>query len=124
MVIETSAFIAVALTEPGWKELVEKASRTKNVMAAPSWLEASMVLSGRLGDAGRAMENTRTTMRLQIVSFTPEDANLAREAFDRYGKGRHPARLNFGDCMAYALAKRIGEPLLYVGEDFTLTDLA
>ncbi|CAN5699935.1 hypothetical protein BH11ARM2_BH11ARM2_06460 [soil metagenome] len=93
-------------------------------MTAPSWLEAYMVLSSRIANARNAMENARNTMRTTVVPFTPRDAELARDAFDRYGKGRHPARLNYGDCMAYALAKRLGEPLLYVGGDFAQTDLA
>jgi ribonuclease VapC len=84
-----------------------------------------MVLLARQGDDGvRDLDLYIARSRMEIVPFTESQARLARDAFKRYGKGRHPAKLNFGDCMAYALAKETGEDLLFKGTDFGQTDIA
>lgn len=85
-----------------------------------------MVFENR-ASAGSAKEldSLIVELELAISSFSPEQAEIAREAFRRFGRGRgHPAQLNFGDCMAYALAKERGEPLLFKGDDFSKTDIA
>lgn len=98
--------------------------------AAPRWsvvssVEAHIVLGSRLSgaDANRARQLI-SGLGLVLEPVTVAQAQLAREAYDRFGKGRHPARLNLGDCFSYALAKATGEPLLFKGDDFALTDVA
>lgn len=123
MVIDSSALIAIFFNEPErrlFDELIE-AGPTKLISAA-IFLETAMVLERRAGQAPQLDRFIREAP-LEILSVTPEQATLAREAFRRYGKGRHPARLNFGDCFTYALYKSSGEPLLQKGEDFKKTDL-
>jgi ribonuclease VapC len=84
-----------------------------------------MILQSRRGvDGVRDLDLLIVRFRIEIVAFTESQARLAREAFKRYGKGRHPAQLNFGDCIAYALAKETGEELLFKGIDFAQTDIA
>jgi ribonuclease VapC len=88
-------------------------------------VEASLVLMRRRTTAATAaLDSLIGHLRIQIISVDHHQALLAREAFQRFGKGRHPAALNFGDCFAYALAKQTGEPLLYKGNDFRRTDIA
>jgi len=83
-----------------------------------------MVLQARKGTNGvRALDLMIARFRIEIVPFTEAQARVARVAFERYGKGRHPAQLNFGDCIAYALAKETGEELLFKGRDFGRTDI-
>jgi ribonuclease VapC len=83
-----------------------------------------IILGRRNEDGLRDLDSYVARSRMEIVPFTETHARLAREAFKRYGKGHHPAQLNFGDCMAYALAKYSGEELLFKGTDFALTDIA
>lgn len=94
-------------------------------MSSAGLLEASMTLQSRKGAAGvRDLELLIMRFKLEIAPFTESQARIALVAFERYGKGRHPAQLNFGDCMAYALAKETGEELLFKGTDFGKTDIA
>ncbi len=94
------------------------------VMGAPSKLEASMVVGGRYGQDGIVELNLLlNTYSIEIVSWTDDLATTAIDAFMRFGKGRHPAHLNFGDCMSYAVAKDMDAPLLYKGGDFAKTDI-
>ena len=87
-------------------------------------LETSIVIEGRYGDEGaRDFDLLMAKLVIEIVPLTSKQADLARKAYRRYGKGRNPAGLNFGDCFAYALAKDTGEPLLYKGDDFARTDI-
>jgi len=89
-----------------------------------SFLEASIVAETRAGDRGlRQFDHFMRESGLAVEAVTHEHALIAREGFSNYGKGRHPAGLNFGDCFAYALAKSTGEPLLFKGEDFRQTDV-
>jgi ribonuclease VapC len=125
MIVETSALVAILLREPNFEELVFKLAETdiRNLSAA-SYLEASIVLVKKRGEE-IALELDRAIheMEIAVVPVTADEARAARSAFLQYGKGRHPAQLNFGDCFAYALAKTRGEALLCKGNDFTKTDL-
>ena len=125
MVIDISALLAILLNEPDRRAFDEAIDRDLvRLMAAPTYLETSMVIAGRRGDAGlNRLQRLVDVADIEIVAFTGEHAELARLAFLAYGKGRHRAALNFGDCMSYALAKATGEPLLFKGTDFGLTDI-
>lgn len=93
-------------------------------IAAPGLVEAYMVCEGRAGENGaRQLDALLERLGPEIVPFTAEHAALAREGWRRYGKGRHPAGLNMGDCFAYALAKARHQPLLFKGDDFAQTDV-
>src|SRR5271165_6210194 len=92
--------------------------------APPNFVELSMVVEGQIGpEAGRQCDVFFRRAEIVIEPVTVEQAHLARQAFLDFGIGRHPAKLNFGDCFAYALAKTTGEPLLFKGEDFKKTDI-
>jgi ribonuclease VapC len=125
MVLDTSAILAILLQEPDEPRLKRRilaSSRLK--IGAPTLLEASMVIGSRQGPSGpQKVERFLRDLQVEVVPFTAEHAAAAHDAFLRYGKGRHPAALNFGDCMAYAVAKVGGMPLLFVGNDFAQTDL-
>lgn len=93
-------------------------------ISAPIWFEMCMVLSSRrVGSSPQFLQNFADEFGVEQVAFTPEHSKLATEAWTRYGKGNHPAGLNFGDCMSYATAKLADEPLLFVGDDFAKTDI-
>ena len=125
MTLDTSAVMAVLLDEPERAEfasLIEQAPR--RIISSVSVLEAAMVLEGRKGDdAGFDLDQFLHKASVETVAFDAEQLAAARTAFRRYGKGRHPAGLNFGDCAAYALAQWSGEPLLFKGTDFAATDI-
>lgn len=125
MVIDSSALIAILFEESGFRALVERAGDSDLVLiGAPTVFEASMVLTSRFrSDARLRLTGLLDTMRIEIVPFGPEHFDAALEAFRRFGKGRHPAKLNFGDCMSYAVASVAGLPLLYTGNDFSKTDI-
>lgn len=125
MVVDTSALIAILLAEPEADRLIDvfetgAAAR----MSAASLVEGAIVMQRRQGDEGEArFDRLVRRLDLEIVPVTREHAEIARASFRRFGKGRHPAGLNFGDCFAYALARSLGEPLLFVGDDFSQTDI-
>jgi ribonuclease VapC len=123
--LDTSAVLAVLQDEPERAEfigLIEQDVRL--IISSVSVLEAAMVLEGRKGDdAGADLDAFLLRTSTEIVPFDSEQLSLARRAFRRFGKGRHPAGLNFGDCVAYALALWSGEPLLFKGSDFSATDV-
>jgi len=125
MVIDSSALLSIYLRESGHEAFFEKISRsTIAVIGAPTLLEVTIVLSARTKrDARREIARSLRQLRVQVVPFTEEHFDVAADAFLRYGKGRHPAALNFGDCMSYAVAAVSGLPLLYTGKDFTQTDI-
>lgn len=125
MVIDSSAIVAYATKEPQARSINDAiADASVRSVAAPTWFEASMVLrSARFSLEPSEIDGLRDVLGLQISAFTAEHVDVARDAWERYGKGRHPASLNFGDCIAYAVAKVAGEPLLYVGDDFARTDI-
>ena len=125
MVIDTSAVIAVLQQEPeaaGYATLIEDA--TVRLVSAVSVLEAGILAESRKGEEGTLeLDAFISASELEVVAFDREQAAVACEAFRRYGKGRHPANLNFGDCAVYALAACWAEPLLFKGDDFAATDL-
>ena len=125
MTLDTSAVLAVLQDEAERTEfvsLIEQASR--RLISAVSVLEAAMVLEGRKGnDAGSDLDLFLQRASIETVAFDEEQLMLARTAFRLFGKGRHAAGLNFGDCASYALAQWSGEPLLFKGSDFTATDV-
>jgi ribonuclease VapC len=125
MVIDTSAIVAIFFGEPDARRYRERiADDPVRLVSAATLVEAAMVLEGRFGEAGGAeLDLWLHKADVEIVAVTAEHADQARRAWRRYGKGRHPARLNFGDCFSYALAKLTDEPLLYKGDDFAKTDI-
>lgn len=125
MVADTSALVAVLLREPTADRLAGALDHAPMIRcSAVSLVEAAMVMQGRLGERGeRELDLLVARLRVEIVPVTVEQAEVARSAFRRFGKGRHPAGLNFGDCFSYALARALGEPLLFVGNDFSRTDV-
>jgi ribonuclease VapC len=126
MVIDSSAVVAILFREPE-AEWFEAAilSDSMRYMSAASLVESSIVLDGHLGEKASAkLDDFVLRVGIEIVPVSVEQAEVARHAFRQYGKGRHKAGLNFGDCFSYALAKVSGETLLYKGNDFALTDLA
>lgn len=93
-------------------------------MSVASLLETTMVVEGRVGSSGSFdLDALLATYEIELIPVDAEQAEAARVAWRRYGKGNHPARLNFGDCFSYALAKTTGEPLLFKGNDFSQTDI-
>lgn len=127
IVIDSSALIAILRREPEADAFLTiiVTARTR-LMSSVSFLETSMVLAGRTGDAMRWADLDALIDRaaIEVVSQDADQAAQARRAFLTYGKGRHPARLNLGDCASYALAKTRDLPLLFKGDDFSLTDLS
>lgn len=126
MIVDSSALIAILLKEPDARRLASAIAQSSACrLPATCFLEASMLLLGRRGEDGvRDLDLFLARSGMEIVPFSESQARLAREAFRRYGKGRHPASLNFGDCMTYALARETGEELLFKGNDFAQTDIA
>lgn len=126
MVIDSSALIAILQDEPERAALVAKiAADPVRVLSAANYLEVAIVIDDRLGAAGaRDLKLLLVEAAIRIMPVTVEHAELARTAYRRFGRGNHPARLNFGDCFAYALARETGEPLLFKGGDFGQTDIA
>lgn len=125
MVIDTSAIVAILFDEPERRKLTEAVEADpKRLLSASNLLECALVVEARHGDAGgRELDLLLHRAAIETVSVTAEHAELARRAWRRYGRGKHPAGLNFGDCFAYALAASAAEPLLYLGDDFSRTDI-
>ena len=125
MVVDSSALVAILREESGHERLLRKAlDADRAVIGASVAFETAMVLSGRWHrDARSTLHGLLRTIGAEIVPFTEEHYEAALSAFLRYGKGRHPAGLNFGDCMSYAFARVSGLPLLYTGNDFSKTDI-
>jgi len=124
VIVDSSALVAIVLREPGWEALVDKLSAEPAGAGAPTLAEAGMVLTARLGPRGRSLlARIVQEARIVVVPFTDEHWPIAIDAYARFGKGRHAADLNFGDCLTYAVASLAGQPLLCLGEDFARTDL-
>jgi ribonuclease VapC len=123
--VDTSALVALAVREADADTFALILSRQECIIGTPTLVELTMVLRGRLVDEpDRFIDDVLKKTSLSPEPFTLEMYHAAREAFARYGKGTgHPARLNFGDCLSYAVAKVRGLPLLYKGEDFARTDI-
>lgn len=126
MVIDTSALIAIFLAETERRQFLDRiVQAATRLISAANALETGIVLEARRGEAaGREFDLFLVRANLQVVPVDSEQVEIARSAWRRYGKGRHPAGLNFGDCFAYALAKSSGEPLLAKDTDFSITDIA
>jgi ribonuclease VapC len=125
MVLDTSALVAIVLKEPAGDLIRTKieAAATSGI-PAPALVEAAMVLSRRIGgDPIPLLTQLLDALEIQVIPLNGEHSRLAVQAFLRFGKGRHPAALNFGDCMVYAVASLANQPLLYIGNDFAQTDL-
>jgi ribonuclease VapC len=125
VIVDTSVLVAILAREPGFELLDDAITRAPSCrLSAAGYVETSIVVESRGGpDARRFLESLMRRAAISIEPVTVEQALLAREAFSDYGKGRHPAGLNFGDCFSYALAKATGEPLLFKGDDFQKTDV-
>lgn len=126
LVVDTSALVAVALDEPECPRIIATlgAPSGRAGIGAPTVVELGMVLTSRLGQDGRPfVAGLLGEFEIGIIPFADTHWRVAVEAFARFGRGRHPAALNFGDCLTYATARVADAPLLFVGEDFTHTDL-
>ena len=125
MVIDTSALVAIFLGEPERNSFLEHILQAETkLLSAANAFETGIVLEAKRGEAaGREFDLFVVRAQLEIVPVEAEQADIARSAWRKYGKGRHVAGLNFGDCFAYALAKFSGQKLLAKGEDFRFTDL-
>jgi ribonuclease VapC len=125
LIVDSSVLVAILQAEPGYIRFLDAILAADQVaVPAPNYLETCMVLAGRKSET--ALDRLDAYMResnLSILPFTADHALIARDAFVRYGKGRHKAGLNFGDCIAYAAAKLEAMPLLFKGGDFSLTDV-
>lgn len=125
MIIDTSALVAILFGEPEaarYVRTIHDADQCR--ISAANFVELSIVIGSQMGpEGGRQCDAFFRRTDITIEPVTVEQAHLARQAFLDYGKGRHPAKLNFGDCFAYALAKSAGEPLLFKGKDFRRTDV-
>ena len=125
MILDSSAIVSAVLRESGHEEIQRK-MREADVLAigAPTLVETGIVLIRKRGESGRAaIALLRESLDLVVTPFEGRHWEAAAEAFIRYRKGRHPAALNYGDCMTYATARLAGRPLLFVGEDFARTDI-
>lgn len=123
MVVDTSALCAVLFAEDGAGTILDALVADPRVfVSAATLVEAGIVVEARLGPtAGRELDLLLHRLRAQVVAVEEDQAELARRAWRRFGKSRHPAALNYGDCFSYALATALGEPLLCVGTDFPQT---
>jgi len=125
MILDSSAIVAVLRAEPEaptFASAIESSPRRR--VSAVSYVEAAVVIdSSRDAIASRRFDDFFRLSRIEVESVTLHQAEIARQAYRDFGKGRHPAGLNFGDCFAYALAKEMDEPLLFKGDDFRHTDV-
>lgn len=126
MVVDSSALLAVLLGESDAPDYADALARPgRKLMSSVSRMECGIVVEARKGEAGaKAFARLVALGGIDTVAFDAGQSEIAVDAWRRFGKGRHPAALNMGDCASYALAKLLGESLLWKGEDFSLTDLA
>lgn len=124
IVIDASAVVAILFQEPGYQELARKLESAEARFISPvSYAEVVMALARTLRDPKFALDQYMRQARIEIREIDAAQADWSVHAFLAYGKGRHPARLNLGDCFSYAAAKALNAPLLFVGNDFTHTDV-
>lgn len=125
MIIDTSVIIAIFFQEPGFEALISTLTDATEIgIGTPTLVECGIVLSARLDkDARGLLTRFLNEMNVVTIPFTELHYETAVSAWLKFGKGRHPAQLNFGDCMSYSTAKLANMPLLYIGNDFTHTDL-
>lgn len=125
MVVDTSALLAILLREPEHHSLAQLLADAEDpLISAATLLEASIVVQAKTGDDGvAALDELLAAASVRCVAVDRAQALAARHAYARYGQGRSPAALNFGDCFACALAQVHGRPLLFKGDDFSATDI-
>lgn len=125
MILDSSAVVSVLLREPGFEAVSDEVERGSELgIGAPTLAETGIVLRAKLGVAGRTLlARFLDEADVVVIPFGDEHWSIAVEAFSRFGKGRHPAGLNLGDCLTYATARLADEPLLCLGDDFPKTDL-
>jgi ribonuclease VapC len=125
VIVDSSVLLAIVFREPGYEDVLDRIQAAEAVAAAtPTLAETGIVLHARLGEKSRGMlERILDELAIEEIPFGEIHWREAVDAFRRFGKGRHAAALNFGDCLTYAAAKLAGEPLLFVGDDFSRTDL-
>lgn len=126
MVLDSSAVVAILFDEPERHTFTRAIERDpRRLLSAGNLLECALLVEARRGEAaGRELDLLLHRAEVQTIPVDADQIQLARSAWRRFGKGRHPAGLNFGDCFAYALSAASGEPLLFKGEDFAQTDVA
>lgn len=127
MIVDTSALVAIVVREPGYETIIEKLAAPATIagIGTPTIAELGIVVSARLRtDATGIIAELLDHLDIAAVPFGDAHWRAAVDAFWRFGRGRHPAGLNLGDCLTYAVARLANEPLLFVGEDFAATDLA
>lgn len=125
MILDASAVLAIVFGEPGFDVFARAISESASChISAATLLEVMVVAEGQGGDRGlRQVQAIFRNGKISVQPFTEEQAYVASQAYSNFGKGRHPAALNFGDCFSYALAKSMDEPLLFKGDDFRKTDI-
>jgi ribonuclease VapC len=125
MIVDSSALVAIILREEDESVFAHAMlQETSLKMSAANWLEAAMIIDSRKLPTGRIrFADVVADFRIEIVPVTPEIAERARRAHNEFGRGNHPARLNYGDCFAYATSAVLGESLLFKGRDFSQTDI-
>jgi ribonuclease VapC len=126
VVVDSSVLIAILLAEPESEDFAKRLIEIDEIyVSAVSVLESAMVIEYKKGEQGAIQfDELLKAIEPTIFAFDSQQVELARAAWWQYGKGRHPAKLNFGDCCSYAVAKYINKPLLFKGDDFSKTDLA
>jgi ribonuclease VapC len=126
MIVDSSILVAILLGEPGSEALLARLFQSDSLgLPAPSLPETGIVLTRRLkGDAIAILSDFLQALRIEIIPFSAGHAHAALRAFGQFGKGRHPAGLNFGDCIVCATARLANCPLFFVGDDFAKTDIA
>jgi ribonuclease VapC len=125
MTLDSSALVAILFAEPGYLDLVDRILAADYVrVGAPTVVETSLVFAGRRAvRSAESVDGLLTELGVTIVPFGEVEVRLAIEAFHRFGRGRHAAALNYGDCLAYATAASARDTLLFLGEDFSKTDV-
>lgn len=125
MILDSSAIVALVLREPGWERLVDKLGGEDTcAIGAPTLVETGIVLTARVGKkAPTVLARFLQEMGVVVIPFSEDHWAIAVDAYARFGKGRHAAGLNFGDCLTYATARAAEQALLFVGDDFARTDL-
>jgi ribonuclease VapC len=124
VIVDSSALMAIVGDEAGAEQLLKVAAGSICKMSVATWLEVTIVADARSTSHGERLDRIIEALEIEIVPVSTRHGEVARVAYRRYGRGSgSPARLNFGDCFAYALAVTTGEPLLFTGDDFTHTDV-
>src|SRR5215475_9628866 len=126
VIVDTSAIVAILLREPGWEAVMTRlGADSVPAIGAPTLAEVGLVLTARMGTEARTvLSRLIQETGLTVIPFAEEHWRTAVDAYTRFGKGRHAAGLNFGDCLTYAVARLAGQPVLFVGDDFSKTDLS